>query len=93
MSSCKRIGYTGTVRTDVYFIPLAYGEQMKLYNYLTGPDDETFCRRVTERLNRGWLLYGGPTLTFNGQQVIAGQAVVREVPDEEYTPETNFSNY
>ena len=25
---------------------------MKLYSYLTGPDDDSFCHRVTERLNR-----------------------------------------
>jgi hypothetical protein len=25
---------------------------MKLYRYLTGPDDATFCRRVTESLSR-----------------------------------------
>jgi hypothetical protein len=38
---------------------------MKLYSYLTGPDDASFCRRVTERLNRGRELYGPPTLTYS----------------------------
>lgn len=51
---------------------------MKLYKYFTGPDDESFCRRVTEALNKGWQLYGNPTLTFNGQTVIAGQALIKE---------------
>ena len=34
---------------------------MKLYRYLTGPDDASFCRRVTEALQNGWELYGNPT--------------------------------
>jgi len=31
-----------------------------IYRYLTGPDDASFCHRVTEALSRGWLLYGRP---------------------------------
>ncbi|CUA86584.1 Uncharacterized protein Ga0061063_2724 [Gulbenkiania indica] len=59
---------------------------MKLYRLLTGPDDSSFCHRVTEALNRGWQLHGAPTLTFDGERVIAGQAIVKEVEDD-YTPE------
>lgn len=55
---------------------------MKLYRYLTGPDDAAFCLRVSEALNTGWELNGGPTLTFDGVRVIAGQAVVKEAPGE-----------
>ncbi|MBU0962090.1 MAG: DUF1737 domain-containing protein [Proteobacteria bacterium] len=55
---------------------------MKLYSFLTGPDDEAFCKRVTERLNNGWQLYGAPSLTFDGKSVIAGQAVIKEVEGE-----------
>ncbi len=55
---------------------------MKLYAYLTGPDDETFCKRVSEKLNNGWELYGNPTLSFNGVNIIAGQAIVKEVEGE-----------
>ena len=29
-------------------------------------------------LNRGWELHGSPTLTFDGETVIAAQAIVRE---------------
>ena len=36
---------------------------MKVYRYLTGKDDAAFCHRVTDALNRGWQLYGQPTLT------------------------------
>jgi hypothetical protein len=61
---------------------------MKLYRYLTGPDDATFCHRVSEALSKGWQLYGNPTLTFDPvqQRVICGQAVTKEV-EGEYSPE------
>jgi len=52
---------------------------MILYSFLTGPDDEAFCKRVCEKLNNGWELYGSPTLTYNGTDVIAGQALTMEV--------------
>jgi hypothetical protein len=55
---------------------------MKLYRYLTGPDDTKFCMRVCEALNKGWELHGGPTLAFDGKQVVAGQALVKEVEGE-----------
>jgi hypothetical protein len=55
---------------------------MKLYSYLTGPDDEQFCKRVCAKLNNGWELYGNPTLTFDGRTVIAGQAMTKEMPGE-----------
>lgn len=55
---------------------------MKLYSYLTGPDDERFCQRVCARINSGWELYGNPTLTHDGKTVIAGQALIKEVPGE-----------
>jgi hypothetical protein len=60
---------------------------MKLYSYLTGPDDDAFCHRVTERLNRGWQLYGSPTLTYDPKtgRVICGQAVTKEV-EGDYRP-------
>ncbi len=63
---------------------------MKLYRYLTGPDDAAFCQRVSEALNKGWELYGNPTLTFDGTRVIAGQAVVKEAPGE-FTPGLDLS--
>lgn len=55
---------------------------MKLYRYLTGPDDRAFCLRVSAALNQGWSLHMGPTLTHNGNQVICGQAIVKEVEGE-----------
>ncbi len=55
---------------------------MKLYRLLTGPDDASFCLRVTEALNKGWQLHGNPTLTYNGKIPIAGQAIIKEVEGE-----------
>lgn len=66
---------------------------MKLYRYLTGKDDAVFCHRITAALNKGWELYGGPTLTYDSErkQVIAGQAIIKEVPGE-YTPDIELSS-
>ena len=50
-------------------------EQLR-YRVLTGPDDSAFCERVSAALDQGYRLHGGPTLTFNGDQVIVGQALV-----------------
>jgi hypothetical protein len=46
------------------------------YRLLTGIDDDAFCRRVSEALERGYLLYGSPALTMDGTTVIAAQAVL-----------------
>jgi hypothetical protein len=46
------------------------------YRVLTGPDDATFCHRVTEALALGYELYGSPAATFNGQNVILAQAII-----------------
>ena len=68
---------------------------MKLYSCITGPDDEMFCKRVSDKLNRGWQLHGGPTLTYNSllNTVIAGQALVKEVDGEVFSMETRISAY
>ncbi|GAA4060371.1 MULTISPECIES: DUF1737 domain-containing protein [Actinomadura] len=47
------------------------------YRVLTGPDDEAFCRRVSEALDLGYELHGSPSLTFNGDRVIVAQALIR----------------
>ena len=64
-----------------------------VYRYLTGPDDASFCHRVSEALSKGWTLYGAPTLTFDATQnrVICGQAVTKDVDDLEYSPEIKLS--
>jgi hypothetical protein len=47
------------------------------YRLLTGPDDAEFCHRVSDALDQGYELYGPPALAFDGERVIAAQAVVR----------------
>ena len=59
---------------------------MKVYRFLTGKDDAAFCRRVTEALQKGWQLYGNPTMTNAEDGVHVGQAVTKEV-DAEYDPD------
>lgn len=46
------------------------------YRLLTGPDDSAFCKRVSDALAEGYQLYGSPALTYDGEQVIAAQAVI-----------------
>jgi hypothetical protein len=46
------------------------------YRVLTGPDDATFCRRVSAAVEQGYLLYGSPSTTFNGESVIVAQAII-----------------
>jgi hypothetical protein len=67
---------------------------LKLFRYLTGPDDSAFCHRVTAALNKGWSLHGSPTLTYNPDEgrVICGQAIVKDV-DGEYTPDMKLSDF
>ena len=60
---------------------------MKVYRYLTGKDDVNFCARVTKALNEGYELYGSPTMTFNGTDVIVGQAIMKDVADESEVPQ------
>ena len=51
-------------------------DNLPIYRLLTGPDDASFCRCVSETLALGYKLYGPPSVTFNGQTVIAAQAVI-----------------
>lgn len=51
-------------------------EGLPRYRVLTGPDDATFCRRVSEALDLGWRLYEGPAVTFDGTNVIVAQALL-----------------
>jgi hypothetical protein len=60
---------------------------MKIYKYLTGKDDVNFCARVTKALNEGYALYGAPTMTFNGTDVIVGQVIIKEAADESELPQ------
>jgi hypothetical protein len=46
------------------------------YRLLTGPDDEVFCRRVSEALDLGYRLYGDPAISLAGGRAVVAQAVV-----------------
>lgn len=46
------------------------------YRLITGKDDSHFCERITNLLKEGYHLYGSPSCTFNGTDVIVAQAVV-----------------
>ncbi len=46
------------------------------YRCLTGPDDRTFCERVSAALDDGYVLHGPPSVTYDGERVIVAQAVV-----------------
>jgi len=65
---------------------------MKLYRYLTGPDDDAFCHRVTAELNKGWRLHGQPTLTYDQERkrVICGQVITKDAPGD-YRPGIELS--
>ncbi|PZT69444.1 hypothetical protein DN402_22420 [Streptomyces sp. SW4] len=49
---------------------------LPVYRVLTGPDDASFCRRVSEALELGYELHEGPAVTFDGERVVVAQAVV-----------------
>ena len=62
---------------------------MKLYRFLSGPDDSSFCHKVSLALGKGWSLHGSPTYAFDAatQTMRCGQAVVKDVADKDYDPE------
>ncbi|MCZ8185204.1 MAG: DUF1737 domain-containing protein [Beijerinckiaceae bacterium] len=64
-----------------------------LYRFLTGPDDASFCHRVSEALSRGWQLHGSPSLTYDDarKQVIAGQAIIK-VRAGGYSPDLDLKS-
>jgi len=57
---------------------------MKLYRVLTGTDDAAFCKRVSQALNRGWILHGSPSLSYDAdnRRAICAQAVVKDAEGE-----------
>ena len=66
---------------------------MRLYRFLSAPDDSSFCHKVTAALNKGWHLYGSPTFAFDAETkaMRCGQAVVKDVDGKEYSPEMKLS--
>ncbi len=66
---------------------------MKIYRFLTGPDDASFCHKVTLALNKGWELHGSPSYAFNTVTGLmqCGQAVVKTVDGKDYHPDMKLS--
>lgn len=62
--------------------PASDRQERLRYRLLTGPDDRTFCERVSEALAEGYRLHGSPSVTFDGQRVVAAQALVLDGPPE-----------
>lgn len=65
---------------------------MKLYRFLSGPDTDEFCLRVSEALNNGWSLYGDPALTFEGKTPVAGQALIKEIAGEDFSRDVDLKS-
>ncbi|MDX8462789.1 DUF1737 domain-containing protein [Mesorhizobium humile] len=68
---------------------------MKLYRFLTGPDDATFCHKVTAALNKGWHLFGSPTYAYDKKtkSMRCGQSLVKDVEGQEYRADTKLSDW
>ncbi|HDZ72046.1 DUF1737 domain-containing protein [Aurantimonas sp. C2-6-R+9] len=61
---------------------------MKLYRFLSGPDDSAFCHKVSLALSKGWELHGSPTYAYDAAMgtMRCGQAVVKTVAGKDYDP-------
>ena len=51
-------------------------DDLPRYRLLTGPDDDTFCRRVSQALELGYELYGDPGVAVSEERVVVAQAVI-----------------
>lgn len=61
-------------------------EERLRYRLLTGPDDRSFCERVSAALADGYRLHGDPAATFDGTRVIVAQALVLDAPAATVVP-------
>lgn len=52
------------------------GDDRLRYRLLTGPDTAAFCERVSDALAEGYVLYGSPSLTWDGTTTYVAQAVI-----------------
>lgn len=68
---------------------------MIIYRFLSGPDDSSFCHKITKALSQGWQLHGDPTYAFDGatNQMRCAQAVTRQVKDQSYDPDKKLIDY
>ena len=62
------------------------------YRLITGPDDASFCHRVSEALSNGWRLHGPPVYAADGHGGMrCAQAVTKEA-DRPYEPGMTLSS-
>ena len=47
------------------------------YKLITGRESDSFSVRVTEKLQQGYELYGSPALSFDGEEIVFAQALIR----------------
>lgn len=59
--------------------PAAHTAPKLTYRLITGPDDVTFCERVSAALADGYRLYGSPAVAFDGGRLLSAQAVVLDI--------------
>ncbi len=64
------------VACDDSSVPTPPPDGLPAYRLLTGPDDDAFCRRVSEALELGYELHGSPAVMFDGERVIVAQAIL-----------------
>ena len=67
---------------------------MIAYRLLTGPDDASFCHKVTEALANGWQLHGSPcyvSVADLSGALRCAQAVTKEV-EGEYDPNVRLGS-
>ncbi|MEO0544874.1 MAG: DUF1737 domain-containing protein [Pseudomonadota bacterium] len=66
---------------------------MIAYRLLTGPDDSSFCHKVTEALAKGWQLHGDPSYAFDAQTqtMRCAQAVIKQVAGD-YQPDIKLGS-
>lgn len=66
---------------------------MKLYRLLTGPDDASFCHKVSEALSKGWELHGDPAYGYNNEtgHMQCAQAVIKHVSGKTYSADMKLS--
>lgn len=67
---------SGTPHSTAHSHPPEPPDGLPRYRLLTGPDTDEFCVRVSAALDLGFVLHGSPSVTFNGDDVVAAQAVV-----------------
>ncbi|WP_372569049.1 DUF1737 domain-containing protein [Yersinia sp. 2466 StPb PI] len=51
---------------------------LPIYRLITGPDDSSFCHRVSDQLKLGYVLYCSPSIAYDPEKktIIAAQAII-----------------